>query len=105
MHVNQTSSLSPENLDVVFQEITSIKMQQMALTQQINTIQAQNQVLWSQNQALQVQYDVQKETVDKMIAFLTQVYSKRQGKKKNVGGSGSGAGEGVVAGVCREGVV
>ena len=68
------------DIDMIMNEMNQIKMQQSAISHEIASIQAQNQLMWNQSQHLQLQYNNQKDTVEKILGFLASVFSKKQGK-------------------------
>lgn len=67
------------DFDMILNEMNQIKMQQLAISHEIASIQGQNQLMWAQSRDLQIQYNNQKDTVEKILGFLASVFSKKQG--------------------------
>jgi heat shock transcription factor len=67
------------DFDMILNEMNQIKMQQLAISHEIASIQGQNQLMWTQSRDLQIQYNNQKDTVEKILGFLASVFSKKQG--------------------------
>ncbi|KAJ3257709.1 stress-responsive transcription factor hsf1 [Boothiomyces macroporosus] len=77
-HVHEEPKDEKVDIGSLVMEMSQIKRQQLNISNQLQKIQRENQAMWSQSLQLQQQYAKQKDTIDKILEFLAQVFS---GKK------------------------
>ncbi|KAJ3271300.1 stress-responsive transcription factor hsf1 [Terramyces sp. JEL0728] len=77
-HVHEEPKDEKVDISSLVVEMSQIKRQQLNISNQLQKIQRENQAMWTQSLQLQQQYAKQKDTIDKILEFLAQVFS---GKK------------------------
>ncbi|KAJ3159808.1 stress-responsive transcription factor hsf1 [Geranomyces michiganensis] len=67
-------------LDVGFiiSEIAAIKRHQLSISSDLKSIQRENQVLWTESVAVRERHQRQQETIDKILRFLSSIFSQKQ---------------------------
>lgn len=74
--VRNKSSKDEEDMDfsLVFTELEQIKMNQMAIVEDLRRVRGDNQLLWEETLHARERHDKQTQTLDKIMRFLHQVY-------------------------------
>lgn len=68
------------NLQYVMNEIDQIKMNQLAILEDMRRMRKDNQVLWSESFTARDRHQKQSQTLDKIMKFLAAVYGNSAGK-------------------------
>jgi hypothetical protein len=64
-------------LKEIILELSQIKRHQVAINNEIIGMKRENQDAWTQSLLLQQEYEKQKDTIEKILGFLAQVFSKK----------------------------
>lgn len=74
------SNESLVNFGLVMNELDQIKMNQMAIGEDLRRVRKDNQVLWAENNRTRETQKEQAQTLDKILHFLAAVYGNNAGK-------------------------
>ncbi|KAJ3129318.1 stress-responsive transcription factor hsf1 [Nowakowskiella sp. JEL0407] len=82
------ANITSMDLQRIFQELASIKQNQLNISHDLKRIQEENQVLWTDAADVRERYRRQQATIDKILRFLASVFSPKKGtlapKKKRL---------------------
>ncbi|GBL51481.1 Heat shock transcription factor [Candidozyma auris] len=77
----QEDSVEPNvNFQILVTELDKIKMNQLAIIEDMRRIRKDNQTLWSESYTTRERYSKQAQTLDKIMKFLAAVYGNSAGK-------------------------
>lgn len=72
------SALNNQNVNIILQELASLRMQQVALRSDLSSLQRDSQVLWNEVLASRDRHQQQQEIIDKILRFLASVFSSEK---------------------------
>ncbi|CCE81567.1 Piso0_002226 [Millerozyma farinosa CBS 7064] len=68
------------NLQIMLNELDQIKINQMAITEDLRRIRKDNKTLWQENYITRERHQQQSQTLEKILKFLATVYGNTTGK-------------------------
>lgn len=71
----ERTNLSPAEIKRIIDELQHIRQQQTAISQNLKSIQRDNQVLWTEMMAARQSYQKQQQITNKILQFLASLYS------------------------------
>jgi hypothetical protein len=78
----KTTSTNPGDMSVVYEEIRNIKRLQNSVIGELKRLKTDNEALWTEAAEARQRYDQQQSTINKMLKFLSTVFSPN---KSNAG--------------------
>lgn len=77
---NESLDLSNINFQLIINELDQIKLNQMAIIEDMRRMRSDNQTLWNESFATRERHQKQAQTLDKIMKFLAAVYGNTAGK-------------------------
>ncbi|KAJ3174349.1 stress-responsive transcription factor hsf1 [Geranomyces variabilis] len=74
----QQQQQSALDVGFIISEIAAIKRHQLSISSDLKNIQRENQVLWTESVAVRERHQRQQETIDKILRFLSSIFSHKQ---------------------------
>lgn len=77
---DETQEIGQMNLQLVISELELIKMNQLAIMEDMRRMRKDNQLLWNESFSTRDRYQKQSQTLDKIVKFLATIYGNSAGK-------------------------